>query len=109
MSISKFRYNKRRKHYSYSFKKNNLRVKNILLTSKPVRKEHLDTKENIKLYKHPNKNSVVEVYIYNHSPYNDQESSFDKKRLNWAWDINDKRKVKRMKKYKKYYGNKKSR
>ena len=47
MSISKFRYNKRRKHYSYSFKKNNSRVKNILLTSKPVRKEHLDVKENI--------------------------------------------------------------
>lgn len=59
------------------------------------------------MYKHPNKNSIVEVFIYNHSPYNDQESSFDKKILNWAWDINDKRKVKRMKKYKKYYGNKK--
>ena len=63
MSISKFRYNKRRKHYSYSFKKNNSRVKNILLTSKPVRKEHLDAKENIKLFKHPNPNSDKQAYL----------------------------------------------
>ena len=65
--------------------------------------------KNIKLYRHPNKKSVLQVFIYNHSPYKDNVESFASKNLNWFWDINDKRKVKRMKKYNKYYVNKKSR
>ena len=100
MSISKFRYNKRRKHYSYSFRKNNSRVKNILLTSKPVRKEHLDAKENIKLFKHPNPNSDKQAYLIP-IVYSDDEISFDSKELKWNFHPNDKRKVKRIKKRRK--------
>ena len=63
MALSKFRFNKRRKHYSYSFGKRKNKIENILLTSKPTRKEHLDIKKNVMLYKHPNPNSSKEVYI----------------------------------------------
>ena len=109
----KFLFNKKRKHYSYIFKIRNGYCLNILLTTEAESKQKKHKKEkivrNIRLYRHPNKNSVVEVFIYNHPPYNDHESSFDEKILKWSWDINDKRKVKRMKKYKKYFGNKKSR
>lgn len=109
----KFRFNKKRKHYSYIFKVKNGYCLNILLTTEPSSKQKKHKKEriirNIRLYKHPNRNSAIEVFIYNHSPYRDSEKSFDSKNLNWIWDVNDKRKVKRMKKYNKYYGNKKSR
>ena len=54
MSISEFRYNKKRKHYSYIFKDVGSKRKNIILSSKPVRKEHQKIRRNIKLYKHPN-------------------------------------------------------
>ena len=99
MAISKFRFNKRRKHYSYSFKKKS-RTENILLTSKPIRKEHLDIKNNVKLYKHPNPNSTKEVYLIP-IVYKDDESSFDSKELKWKFHPNDKRKVKRIKKHQK--------
>jgi len=100
MSISKFRFNKRRKHYSYSFNKKKFKTENILLTSKPTRKEHLDIRKNVKLYKHPNPNSSKEVYLI---PiiYRDNESSFDSKELKWNFHPNDKRKVKRIKKHRK--------
>ena len=100
MALSKFRYNKRRKHYSYSFKKRGSRVINILLTSKPDRREHLDFKKNVKLYKHPNPNSNKEAYLIP-IVYNDDEASFDSKELKWEFHPNDKRKVKRIKKRKK--------
>lgn len=107
----KFLYNKKRKHYSYIFKVRNGYCLNILLTTEAESKQKKHKKEkivnNIKLYKYPNKNSILKVFIYNRSPCNDHESSFDKKVLNGIWDVNDKRKVKRMKKYKKYYVNKK--
>ena len=100
MAFSKFRFNKRRKHYSYSFKKKKTQTENILLTSKPIRKEHSKNKKNVKLYKHPNPNSDKEVYLIP-IVYKDNESSFDPKELKWAFHPNDKRKVKRIKKYRK--------
>ena len=100
MALSKFRFNKRRKHYSYSFRKRKNKIENILLTSKPTRKEHLDIKKNIMLFKHPNPSSSKEVYIIP-IVYRDEESSFDSKELKWRFHPNDKRKVKRIKKYRK--------
>jgi len=100
MSRSEFRYNKKRKHYSYSFNKKKNRTENILLTSKSIRKEHQDIKKNVKLYKHPNPNSSKEVYLIP-IVYRDEESSFDSKKLKWKFHPNDKRKVKRIKKYRK--------
>lgn len=100
MSESKFRYNKRRKHYSYSFKKKKNRTENILLTSKSTRKRHERVEKNVKLYKHPNPNSSKEVYLIP-IVYRDDESSFDLKELKWKFHPNDKRKVKRIKKNRK--------
>ncbi|MBR5997245.1 MAG: hypothetical protein IK028_04395 [Bacilli bacterium] len=104
MSLSKFRFNKRRKHYSYSFKKKKIRRKtlteNILLTSKPTRKRHERVEKNVKLYKHPNPNCSKEVYLIP-IVYRDEEFSFDTKELKWKFHPNDKRKVKRIKKNRK--------
>lgn len=99
MAYSKFRFNKRRKHYSYLFKTHGSRVDNMLLTSKPYRVRHEHLEKNVKLYKHPNPNSDKQVYII---PiiYNDELSSFDSKELKWNFHPNDKRKVKRIKKRK---------
>ena len=100
MSISKFRYNKRRKHYSYIFKDKGVKRKNILLSSKSSMKKHGRKKKNIKLFKHPNPNVEKEVYLI---PiiYLDNYEVFDSKKLKWKFDKNDKRKVKRIIKKKK--------
>ncbi len=100
MSRSEFRYNKRRKHYSYLFKDAGQRRKNIVLTTKPYRKEHSKLKKNVKLYKRPNPNSDKQAYVVP-IVYNDDADSFDEKRLNWKFHPNDKRKVKRIKKRRK--------
>lgn len=113
MSKSEFKFNKKRKHYSYIFKAMNGYCLNILLTTDSESRQKKHKKvimvKNIQLFRHPNKNSKVKAFIYNHPPYLDNEKSFDKKLLNWSWDKNDKRKVKRMKKYKKCNRNKNSR
>lgn len=108
---NKFRFNKKRKHYSYIFKIKNGYCLNILLTTKSesIHKKHGKTKivRNIKLYKHPNLRRIdVTAFIYNHPPYVDAIESFDDKQLDWKWDVNDKRNVKRMKKYNKYFAKK---
>ena len=100
MAISEFRYNKRRKHYSYIFKKVGHKYKNMLFTSKPNRKDHLSTKKNISLYRHPNPDSAKQIYVIPIIYYDDL-NSFDSKKLNWMFDKNDKRKIKRIKKRKK--------
>ena len=100
MAISEFRYNKRRKHYSYIFKKSGGRMKNLVLTSKSFRKEHNKPKRNIRLYRNPNPNSNKQSYLI---PiiYSDNADSFDERKLKWKFNPNDKRKVKRIKKYRK--------
>lgn len=99
MSLSEFRYNKKRKHYAYIFKENKSRLKCILLSSKPYRKDHMTLKKNIKLHAHPNPNSDKQVYMVP-IVYNDDVGSFDSKVLNWNFHPNDKRKIKRIKKHK---------
>ena len=97
MSLSEFRYNKKRKHYAYLFKDVGSRRKNIVLTSKEFRVYRKKIKRNIKLYKHPNPNSLKVVYVIPYV-YVDSLSSFDNKNLNWKFHPNDKRKIKRIKK-----------
>ena len=97
MSRSEFRYNKKRKHYSYLYKDVGSKVKNIVLSTKPFRKVHGTNKKNVKLYKHPDPNNKKEVYVIPYV-YIDESTSFNEKRRNWNFDKNDKRKIKRIKK-----------
>ena len=96
MSKSEFRWNKKRKHYAYLFKNKGKIVLNIVVTTKPFRLVHGRAKMNVKLYNHPNPNSHKEAYLI---PYVflDELVSFYEKVYKWNFDINDKRKVKRIK------------
>ena len=109
MARSKFRYNKKRKHYSYSYREKNGYSENILLTTDSVLVDkkygRRIVRNNIPLYMHPNPNKRKDgnnYYIVNHRPYFDKEESFNPKRYRWMWHRNDKRKIKRFKKFKKY-------
>ena len=95
MARSEFRYNRKRKHYSYLFKDVGSKVKSIVLTSKPFRKEHKKLKKNVKLSVNPNPNSDKESYMVP-KIYVDNANSFDERVLKWKFDKNDKRKVKRI-------------
>ena len=55
-------------------------------------------KESIKLFKHPNPNSKITVYVI---PiiYVDRSDCFYPNVLKWCFDRNDKRKIKRIKKH----------
>ena len=99
MSLSEFRFNKKRKHYAYLFKQIGLFRKNILFTSKPIRIWKGKTKKNIKLVKHPNNNSFKEIYVIP-IVYIDNADSFHSSSLRWNFHKNDKRKIKRIKKRK---------
>lgn len=105
MALSEFRYNKKRKHYSYIYgQKGDLR-KNLLLSSKSTRKVKKRNGRhkiinNIKLQKHPNPNCKEDEYIMN-KRYLDDKNDFGRKLNNWSFDKNDKRIVKRIKKGKK--------
>ena len=100
MTRSEFRWNKRRKHYAYLFKDVGQKRKNIVLSSKPTRKWKGKTKMNIKLYRHPNIKNKMDVYII---PviYIDGIEVFGEKQLDWNFDVNDKRTIKRIKKKRK--------
>ena len=104
MSISEFRYNKKRKHFAYIFKKRGTRVGNILITSKPYVKKRKNGKDrivlnNYKLFHHPNPNKEGKLYIIPRH-YLDDFSSFSNRQYDWKWNNHDKRKVKRIKKQK---------
>ena len=100
MALSEFRYNNRRKHYSYLFRVRASIVKNLVLTSKPYRKEHKKCKKNIKLFRNPNPNNNHDSYLIP-IVYNDTYDSFDERKLKWRFHPNDKRKVKRLKNHRK--------
>ena len=101
MSRSEFRWNKKRKHYAYLHKDIGKRRKNILITSKPyVFKKGRIIVCNVRLVRHPypKKNGVFFLIPKN---YLDDISSFDEKvYIDWNFDKNDKRKVKRIRKNK---------
>lgn len=97
MSTSEFRYNKKRKHYAYIFKSAGFFRKNLLLSTKHIRIWKGKKKKNIKLFKHPNPNSKITVYVI---PiiYVDRSECFYPNVLKWYFDKNDKRVIKRLKK-----------
>ena len=106
MSLSEFRYNKKRKHYAYIFKRIGNKYKCLLLSSKPTmaeikhKKNHIRTKItiNVRLFRHPNPLKIGQFYLIP-KIYIDNIDSFSEKVLtNWSFDKNDKRKVKRLKK-----------
>lgn len=102
MALSEFRYNKRRQHYSYIFgRKGNLR-KNLLLTSKSIRKKKkkgkYKTYKNVELYQHPNPRKNEKQYIIPKIEYDDSSSFGD--RLNWRFHPYDRLKIKKIKKRK---------
>ena len=104
MSLSQFKWNKKRKHYAYSHKKRGSKEENILITSKRYIKKHKKGKErvvseNIPLNRHPDKNKHGQFYVIPRN-YLDDSTSFDSKVYDWKWDVNDKRKIKRIKKSK---------
>lgn len=103
MSLSEFRYNKKRKHKAYLFKKKGEFRKNILLTTKPFVKKDSRNKPNIKFYRHPNKDAEIEVYV-EPRVYTDHINSFDSKIYKWDFDKNDKRKIKKSKRRNKNVG-----
>ena len=96
MSRSEFRMNKKRKHYAYLFKDLGEYRKNILLSTKSTIRWHKKLKKNIRLSKHPNPTCNKVVYIIK-KIYIDHKNSFDDKKMNWRFDINDKRIIKRIK------------
>lgn len=106
MSRSEFRWNKKRKHYAYLFKDVGDRRKNLLLHSGPTKKhgwnkekEKEFNKRHTKLYRHPNRHkSLNEKFYVENRIYSDNKKSFGSQNYNWKWDINDKRKIKRLKK-----------
>ena len=100
MSRSEFRYNKRRKHYAYLFKDIGDKRKNLILSTKPVRRHNNRIYKNIRLFRHPNKSSNKFVFII---PviHIDNYRVFENRKLKWVFDKNDKRKIKRIIKCKK--------
>ena len=97
MSISEFRFNKKRKHFAYLFKKVGQYRKNILFTTKPTRLWHGKNKRNVELFRHPNIKSDKKIYAIP-IVYIDHADSFHSDNLDWSFDKNDKRKIKRIKK-----------
>lgn len=100
--IPEFRYNKRRKHYSYIFKKEGDYRKNLLLSTKPERKKKKKGKtktiKNVSLYKHPNPNKPEEKQYIITKIYKDDKSNFSNRRLSdWQFHSYDKRKIKKIK------------
>lgn len=108
MSLSEFRFNKKRKHYAYLFKKLGKKRKNILITTKPNILKHKknNTKVilvNVPLYKHPNpnKDKILDKFYLIPKVYIDDFNSFSRNEYKtWKFNINDKKKVKNIKKSK---------
>ena len=106
MSVSEFRWNKKRKHYAYIHKIIGIKRINILISSKSkmIEKKNKDKQRitnNVPIVRHPNPNKQGQYFLIPRN-YVDDIDSFDEKRYdNWTFDINDKRKVKRIKKARK--------
>lgn len=97
MSRSEFRWNKKRKHYAYLFKERRGLIFDIIITTKPYRLVHGKIKANIKLFKHPNPHSNKTAYVIPFV-YIDKLVSFYEQVYKWNFDVNDKNKIKRIKK-----------
>ena len=106
MPKNEFRWNKKRRHYSYIHKRVGSKRVNILITSKAVMIEKKNKKKikithNVPLYHHPNPNKEGRYYLIPINYIDDIESFDIHIYEKWIFDRNDKRKVKRIKKIKK--------
>lgn len=102
MARSEFRWNKKRKHYSYLHKDLGDYRRNILITTKPfvLNRKGSIKYVNIVLTRHPNASKRGKYYVVPRN-YLDYKDCFGDKKYPWSWDINDKRKTKRVKKMRK--------
>lgn len=103
MSRSEFRWNKKRKHYSYLFKDNGQKRMNFLLHTKgflEIKRKNGKIKQInfIPLTKRPDGKDGPTIYI---EPKIYLDETFSDKKYPWNFDVNDKRKIKRLKKQKK--------
>ena len=102
MALSEFRWNKKRKHYAYLFKKIGSKCMNILISTKPyVYRKGKVAIINVPLFKHPSPNKNGQFYLVPRRYLDDYTCLKEKVYENWEFDNNDKRKVKRIKKNKK--------
>ena len=102
MSRSEFRWNKKRKHYSYLFKDVGQQKMNLLLHTKGFleikRKNGKIRQINfIPLSKRPDGKEGPTIFV---EPKIYVDENFSERQYNWKFDINDKRKIKRLKKIK---------
>ena len=103
MSTSEFRYNKKRKHYAYLFKTIGSRRVNILISSKPImvrskNKKKIKLLYNVPLFRHPSLKKKGCFYLIPICYCDDFNCFGEIVYLDWFFDINDKRNVKRIKK-----------
>ena len=102
MTRTEFRYNKKRKHYSYIYSCRGDYRQNLLISSKPDRVVHKDGKKkrikNIKLSKHPNPNKNGEESYLMTKRCLDHKDNFGPVKKNWFFSILDRLKVKKVKK-----------
>ena len=104
MSKSEFKYNKKRKHYSYSHKKCGVKEEKHPYFFKTICKKEQKGKgkDNSKKYSSASSSKSKKrrsILCYSKN-YLDDSESFDSIQYNWCWDRNDKRKIKRIKKLK---------
>ena len=103
IQLPEFRYNRKRKHYSYVFKRTNDVYYNLLLSSKPTevktREKRKVVYNNVPLTAHPNPNkpNVKQWIMPKVRKDKGFEKTFDKK-LNWSFHPQDKWKIKKIKK-----------
>ena len=102
MTRTEFRYNKKRKHYSYIYKFKGDDRYNLLLSSKPKREVKKNGKkkyiDNARLTKHPNPNKPNEKSYLMTKRYIDDKNDFGKQSKNWLFSPIDRIKIKRIKK-----------
>lgn len=99
---TEFRYNRKRKHYSYIYGFKGDYRQNLLLSTKPTRKVKRKGKtkiiNNVKLIKHPNPNKLKEDSYLITKRYLDHKDNFGPSKKNWFFSILDRLKVKKIKK-----------
>ena len=106
MARSEFRWNKKRKHYAYLFKDCGDYRKNLLIHSNKSfekcsnhKEQKLFRQKHTRLCKHPNsKKESIDSYWIENRIYVDHKTSFESRIYKWNWHLNDKRKIKRLKK-----------
>ena len=96
---TEFRYNRRRKHYSYIYKQKGDYRYNLLMSSNEyIRRKNKIIGRNVPLYKHPNPNKPNEKSYIMTRRYVDHKNDFGPVKKNWFFHIFDRLKIKKIKK-----------